>query len=245
MPPYLLSKTGIVSAPGQAVPGLPFYLFGSLNQLVAPTVMVVTAVKLASPTAQVTGTVIEGQIPVVGQLVSITRAVPSYFNVTNAKITAVSAAASPDVGVFTISFALTNSNIGTTASPGKAVAFQNEIGDTLAINNGSTATANAAASVAAALQSNVNPAQGRSVRFDVSFPTLPGAVTVAAQSADLDIDSEYTYIGGSIATATVASVVGTVQTGGSVVFTGVTAELVRLIVSGLAGPGTIIGKMMV
>lgn len=245
MPPYTLGHTDLVSSAQQCTPGLPCWLFGSFNDDVPNTVMTVTAVQLTSPTAQVTGVVTEGQIPTVGQLVSITGAVPSYFNVVNAKITAVSAAATPDVGVYTISFALTNSNIGTTASPGKAVAPQIEIGDTLAINNGSTATANASASCAASLQANVNPAQGRSVRFNVSFPVLPGAVTVAAQSAILDIDSEYTYLGGSLATATVASVAGGVKTGGSVVFTGVTATFVRLIVSGLAGTGTVVGKVLV
>lgn len=235
MPSYDLAKLGIVSSAQQAVPGLPCYLRGSLNRTVAVTVMAVTAVQLTSPTAQVTGTVIEGQVPVVGQLVSIAGAVPAYFNVTNAKITAVSAAATPDVGVYTISFALTNSNIGTTNSPGKAVAPQIEVGETIV----------AGASISAALQSNVNPAQGRAVRFDVSFPTLPGAVTVAAQSADLDIDSEYQYIGGSLATGTVVTVTGGVQTGASTVFTGMTANFVRLITSGLAGSGKIVGKVMV
>jgi hypothetical protein len=190
--------------------------------------------------------VIEGQIPTVGQLVSIAGAVPSYFNVTNAKILSVSAAATPDLGIYTITFALANTFVPPlTVSPGIAVAPQIEIGDTLALNNGSTATANAMASVAAALQSNINPANGRSVRFDVSFPTLPGAVTVAAQSAYEDLDSEYQYLGGSLAAATVASVTGSVLTGGSVIFNGVTAEYVRLIVSGLAANGTIVGIVMI
>jgi hypothetical protein len=236
MPPYNLAKTGLVSAPQQAVPGLPAYCFGSLNRNVAPTIMAVTAVQLTSPTAQVTGTVIEGQIPVVGQLVSIAGAVPSYFNVTNAKITAVSAAATPDIGVYTISFALTNSNIGTTNSPGKAIAPQIEIGDTLAINNGTTATANASASASVAIQENINPANGKSIRADVTFPTKPGAATVALQTSVLDIDSEFTTLG------TVASVTGGVVSGQTVIFANVEALFFRFLVTGLAGTGTVVAK---
>jgi len=237
VPYYPLSPIG--RSVQQAVPGLPTYLLGALNRLTSPTKMSIISVALASPTATVVGTVIEGLIPVVGQLVSIAGAVPSYFNVTNAKITSVSAPASPDVGVYTITFTLTNSNIGTTTSPGVAVAPQIETGDTLAINNGSTATANASASQAVAIQENVNPANGKSVRADVTFPTMPGAVTVALQTADLDIDSEYVTLG------TIASVVGGVQSGQSVIFAGIEALFARFLVTGLAAGGSIIGKVTV
>lgn len=241
MPPYNYAKTGIVSAPQQCVPGLPAYLLGSFNRLVPPTKMTVTSVALSGTTATIGVLVIEGQIPTAGQLVSIAGAVPSYFNVTNAPILSVSAATSPDLGVYTITFSLTNSGIVTTISPGLAIAPQVEIGDALV----------AEASSAASLQANVNPAQGRSVRFDVTFPVLPGAAIVYAQSADLDIDSQYTNLG------TVASVVGGVVQGAntnapntsSVYFTGVTAGFVRFYIpqSGLAAyaSATIVGKVLV
>ena len=239
MPPYDYAKTSLVPNLIQLVPGLPGYLLGSFNRLVSPTKMQVQSVALSGTTATVVVIVIEGQIPVIGQLVSIAGAVPSYFNVTNAAILSVSAAASPDVGLYTITFALTNSGIGTTVSPGIAVAPQLEVGDALV----------AEASMAAALQSNVNPAQGRSVRFDVSFPVLPGAATVQAQSADLDIDTEYQNLG------TVATVVGGVVTGASAngpkgataTFTAVTANFVRFRISGLAASSTatIVGKVLV
>lgn len=237
MPFYPLSPIG--RNVQQASPGLPTYLLGSFNRLVAPTRMQISTVALAGTTATVVGTVIEGQIPTVGQLVSISGAVPAYFNVTNAKILSVSAAASPDLGVYTITFTLTNAGIPTTASPGLAVAPQIELGDTLAINNGSTATANAAASVAVAIQENVNPANAKSIRADVTFPTVPGACVVQLQTADLDIDSEYVTLG------TVASVVGGAVTGQSAVFTGIEALFCRFLITGLATSGSVIGKVTV
>lgn len=233
MPPYI--PPAVNPNVQQAVPGLVSYLWGSFNDDVAPTRMTVTSVQLTSPTAQVTGIVIEGQIPTVGQLVSIRGAVPSYFNVTNAKITAVSASANPDAGVYTISFALTNSNIPTTNSPGLAIAPQVEIGEAVV----------AGASQQAALQANVNPAQGRSIRFDTSFPVSQGSVLVVAQSADLDIDSEYQDLG-PIAQLT-GGVLASGLTTSSVIFTGITAGFVRAINRNLAGVGAarIVTKVLV
>jgi hypothetical protein len=240
-PPYQFAKTGITNQTIQLVPGLPGYLLGSYNRLVPPSRMYVQSVALSGTTATVVVRVIEGQIPVVGQLISISGAVPSYFNVTNVAITGVSLPASPDLGIFTITFTLVNSGQTTIASPGLAVAPQLEVGSVLV----------AGSSIAAALQSNVNPANGRSVRFDISFPTLPGAALVYAQSADLDIDTEYQNLG------TVASVTGGVVAGAStngpngcaVIFTGVTAGFVRVTIpqSGLAGYGgaTIVCKVSI
>ena len=225
----------------QAVPGLPTLLFGTLNRLVADTRMQISTVALSGTTATVVGTVIEGNIPVVGQLVSITGAVPAYFNVVNAKILTVSVAASPDVGVYTITFSLTNSNIGTTNSPGLAIAPQVATGDTLAINNGSTATANASASQAVAIQENVNPANGKTVRADVTFPTLPGAAIVALQGAPINLDSAFV----TLTSGTVATVVGSAQTQQTATFANVESNFLRFLVTGLAGNGTVVGMVSV
>lgn len=228
MPAYKQPGAELVRQVPAASPGFPVYLLGSYNQDVAPTRMQITSVALASPTATVVGTVIEGQIPVTGQLVTIRGAVPSYFNVTNAKILSVSAAATPDVGVYTITFSLTNSNIGTTTSPGLAVAPQIETGETLVVGT----------SQQCGLPDNTGPDNGRTVRFDVTFPTMPGSATVVAQTAALDIDSEYSTLG------TVTSVTAGVQSTQSTIFTGVRGLFVRLKVTAAAGGGTIIGKVL-
>ena len=213
----------------QAVPGLPVYLLGSRDYIVAPTVINITAVALAGTTATVTGTLIEGNIPVAGQKVSIAGVTPSYFNVTDAPILASTFDLSTGIGTFT--FTLNNSNIGTTAATGRAMATTKESSDSLT----------AGASLQCALQANTGPDNEKAIRFDVSFPTLPGGVTVVAQTANRDEDSEYVTLG------TVASVAAGVQSGGSVIFTGVIARFVRFYVSGIIGVGsaTIIGKVTV
>lgn len=229
MPPY--QATLINRNVPQAVPGVPVFLYGSFDYTTAPTRMRVTAVQLTSPTATVTVQVIEGNIPIVGQLVSITGAVPAYFNVSNAVITGVSIDAVTGIG--TITFALTNSNIVTTASPGQAVAPVLEVGEALPVAGGTSRQV--------ALQANTGPNNAQTIRCDVSFPTLPGAATVVAEAAVTDIDSDYFSLG------SVTTVVGGVQSGGAATFVDVRANFIRFRVSGVAAGGSakIIGKVTV
>jgi hypothetical protein len=227
MPPYL--KANVNQAVQQAVPGLPAYAFGSLNRLVAPTRMNITSGSVASNVASITGVVIEGNIPVVGQLVTITGCSQGTFDVTNVSIASVSAAATPDAGVYTITFALTTGNIASVPLTGLVVAPQIEVGDTLV--NGS--------SQAIAIQANTGPENGRAVRVDVTFPSIPTTALVVLQGADVDLDAQYVTIG------TIASVAGSSVTGQSVTFDGIRANFLRLNVSTLAGSGTVVGKILV
>src|ERR1700676_2120635 len=116
----------------QAVPGLPTYLLGSLNRTVAPTRMTVTAVASNGTTFTYSVTVIEGQLPVVGQLVSISGcAVNSQFNVTNAKIASVSFANVPENGVGTFTVTKSGTFYAQTSDVGFAIAPQIETGETI------------------------------------------------------------------------------------------------------------------
>lgn len=242
MPVYQASP--IQRKVAQAVPGFPTYALGSFNSDVAPTSGSVIQVALASPTATVRVKVGTGNVPTTSQLISFQGVVPAYFNVVNAAILSVSAAVNtPDDGTYDITFSLTNSNIGTTLSPGRFDAPQAEIGD--AVTLGGTGTWSSAA---IAIQHNTGPNDGRSVRFDVSFPVLPGAVTVVAQSADHDVDTEYVTLG------TVASVVGGVLQGNTssgqasaVIFANTLQRFVRFQLSGIAAAGSakIVGKVTV
>lgn len=215
----------------QAVAGLMAYSLGNMNRTVAPTIMTVTTVQLTSPTAVVGVIVKEGNAPTVGQLVSITGAVPAYFNVSNAPITAVSSPNVPDNGVFTISFTLTNANVATTAASGLAVAPQIEIGENIFTGPSSQIC----------IQSNVGPQNGRSTKFDVSVSGTIGAATIKAQSADIDLESEYSDLG------TVATVVGGVVVGGSATFVDIIERFVRFNITGVAGntSGKIVGKVLI
>jgi hypothetical protein len=222
----------------QATPGYPNYLLGSLNKDVASTRMQITSVSLAGTTGTVTGVVIEGQIPVVGQLVYISGAVPAYFNVNSAVILSVSAAAVPDVGVYTITFTLANTSIATTNSPGLLIAPQVETGELL---SALSVAGGVFYSRELGLPSNTGPNNGRTIRADVSFPVLPGAATVALQTAEHNVDSEYKDL------FTVGTVAGGVLTGGAVWQTLVVANFVRFRVYGIVGIGSssIVGKVTI
>lgn len=226
MPAYQSSPVGRNVI--QAVPGLPVYGFGSLNRLVAPTRMNITSGSLTGNVATITGTVIEGNIPTIGQLVTVAGCSNSAYNVTNVSIASVSAATTPDAGVFTITYALTHANIANGALTGLAMAPQIEIGETIA--NG--------ASQAIALQSNVGPNNGMDVRFDVTFPTIPTAAQVDVQTAAIDVDSEYVLL------TTLAVVAVGVVTGQAIVWPDLRANFVRFNVSGLSGSGKIIAKVL-
>lgn len=220
----------------QAVPGLPAYMLGSLNRLVAPTRMNISTVALAGTTATVVGTVVEGNAPVVNQQVTIRGAVPSYFNVNNATILTVTQVDTPDDGVWSITFSLTNSNIVTTSSPGIAVAPQQEVGDSVQLGGGGTWY-----SVPVSIQSNTGPNDGRSMRFDANFPSTNGSATITAQTASIcdGVNDNFQDLG------TVATLANGVVTGGSLVVTEISANFTRLKVSGTAGTATVVGKVLV
>lgn len=206
-------------------PGYPAYLFGSLNLLVAPTKMRVTSVTVASTVVTLGVAVVEGNVPVAGQLVSVayTTSDGGKANVTNVAISDVTIDAITGAG--TISYtAVTSPPIGDqvlTADSGEALAPQAEVGEALV--NG--------ASQEIAIQANTGPNNGRTIRFDVSFPSIPTTATVIAQSADLNLDSEY-Y---DISATPVATVAGGVVSGGSSQFSMERSCFVRVIVSSVTG----------
>ena len=226
----------------QATPGIPVYLLGSYNYTVAATRGNVLTVQLLSPTATVQLQVLEGQIPVVGQLINFQGVVPAQFNVTNAPILSVSAPASPDLGIYTVTFALTSSNVPLAIpSPGAFYAQQPETGDPISLGGTSGWT-----STPAALQHNTGPNNGRSVRFDVSVQNgvASGTSVVAtAQSAYENVDSAYQDILGGV----ILNSAGGSPASGSVVIVGLEADFVRIRLSGIAGIGTatILGTVLV
>lgn len=229
----------------QAVPGFPAYALGSLATDVASTAGNILTVALTSPTATIRVLIKAGNVPIVGQLISIQGAVPAYFNVVNAPILSVSSPVNtPDDGTYDLTFALTNSNIPTTASPGRFDAPQIEIGDSLTLGG-----VNSWNSAAVAIQPNTGPNDGRSVRFDITFPVLPNdGCVVVAQSADIDQDAQYVDL------ATVASVAGGILFGNtssgnstSVIASNTLQRFVRFAIRSISNPGsaTIVGKVEV
>lgn len=207
--------------------GMPAYLFGSYNQDVSPTRFQISQVQIASNVATLTGTVLQGNIPAVGSLISVrgTATGAGEFNVTNQAITAVSITASTGVG--TIQFALTGSNVGPVADGGVAIIPQPEVGETLA----------AGASIPATLAYNDPTTTGsRTVKAQVTFPTAPTTVTVTVESATVNVDSQFITLG---------TVVNAANAGNILAVTIDNGKFYRFRVSSLTGSGTIVAKLLV
>ena len=225
MPSYDVSP--FAAPPAVITEGRPAYLFGSLDDKSAPTQFQITNVALASNVATITGTIIAGNTPAVGDLISVrhTASGSGEFNVTNIALTAVSITASTGQG--TLSYALTGSNLSTTADNGLAIIPRSEAGETLA--NG--------ASVPITLPYQDPTTTGsRTVKAVVTFPSAPTSVTVKLQSALVNQDAQFFDL---------STVVNATNAGNFVVVTIDNGKFYRFNVSGLSGSGTIIAKLLV
>lgn len=154
-----------------ALPGIPTYVWGSLNDRVSPTRMTVSNVALTSNVATLTVQVIEGNVPVAGQLVTVTgtQTASGAFNVTAVAIA--SATINAATGAGTITFALTHANVSSTADSGLAVAPQIVAPEAVTTNENSAA-------VALPMAQDGKSISGFSVEIAWASGTSAGAVSV-------------------------------------------------------------------
>lgn len=119
MPAYSNDPTVAVAL---ALPGIPTYVWGSLNDRVSPTRMTISNIALTSNVATLTVQVIEGNVPVAGQLVTVrgTQQASGAFNVTAVAIA--SATINATTGAGTITFALTHADVVSHSDSGMATA---------------------------------------------------------------------------------------------------------------------------
>lgn len=208
--------------------GHPIYLFGGLNTDVSDCIMQVTQVSGNGTTATLSVTVQAGNIPVVGNLVTVSGLANSGFNTTATALSAVSINANSGVG--TISYANATS-LGATADAGRAVVPIQETTESLA---------NGASIAAAVLVNDPQTNSARTATFVVNTPanTITGTVTAQLQEAITDQDSEYQSVGASISIPTTAQVKLqsiTLQNG----------RFYRLLIAGVTGgAGTITAKIL-
>lgn len=241
MPQYITSP---FKPPVQLlVPGTPSYVLGSYNNRTGPTLGNVISDSGNGTTGTVVFQILSGNAPVQGALITIVGTANSAgaFNVTNAKITAVTT--DMNSGISTVSF-LSATVQASTPDGGQVQIPQPEIGEM--VFTGASFPVNSSYSTA-------SPDQGKVITVEVSFPTIPTTVTgVFLQGANQDIDSEYADISGPITTV-VAGVVtpagsgswnsgqgttGTIQAVNQLNF-----RFYRLRVAGVVGAGTIVGKI--
>lgn len=225
MPAYVNSP---FAPPPLLIEGVPNYLFGSKSYRQANTKMNISSITSSTASAIVTGTIVEGEIPVTGALASIqqTASQSGAFNVSRAALTGSAFTAATGVGSLTFSGAFATQS----SAPdfGTAIVEVPEIPETLV----------AGASIAICIQQPRSGGQ-RTITTEVSFPTMPTAATVALQEAVTNNAGEFTTIGTA---AVVAS--GAYTTGPVASFTLTQGNFYRFLVSGITGTGTIAAKIL-
>jgi len=205
------------------------WLYGNQLDNVSSTSFAITLLAVAANVVTITGTLLSGNIPAVGALISVqgTQTDSGAANVTNAVISAVSISALTGQG--TISYAATATNQSATADSGVAIVPAPITYDTLV--NGSSRQA-------ASAENDPSTNDERSYFVQVFFGTLPTACVVTIQGSLVDTDSAYQNIG------TVVTVAGSAATVNNTTFPNLNLKFVRLNVSGLSGSGTIAAALM-
>lgn len=220
MPFYPTDPNGvraILASPGSAT-----YLLGS--RAADGGKLYISTVAIAANVATVGVSVWSGNLPVVGTKITIrgTSQQSGVFNVTNVALTAVTLNAA---GVGTVTFALTSTNLGTTADGGVMSFLPQTTGETVAAS-GNTIPASPAFN------------QGRSINsyfYEItadSVTALPTAATITPQHAIVNEDAAYSTISGA-PIATVAAGAISAQ-GGS--FT-TDAPFIRFAITAVTGSG--------
>jgi hypothetical protein len=196
----LYPTTGPFAPPAQLLQsgGNPVYAFGSRVANQPTTRMQVTTVAAnGSNNATVGVKILEGPIPLVGELISIigTTSASAAYNVTNIAISGVAIDATTGVG--TITFPLTTAQLATTADIGIALVPRGEVGE--ALTNNSSSVQFAIPDPASGADSNA-----RNLTWSTSYPSVPGSITATLQGSSVDVDSAYqtldtsTALGGEV-----------------------------------------------
>jgi hypothetical protein len=210
----------------------PNYLFGEFDFDTQPFLFNVTQVSLTSNVASVTGTLISGgggkgpspyAAPSVGAKCGVrgTQTNGGVFNVDPATVTAVNW--NPATGQATISFALTNANVGATPDTGMMVVNPYEVPDgPLALN----LTSRPIALIYTPDESD----NSRCLFAECKFTgTLPTSATVVLQVANVDDDARYQTVG------TIATVAGRAVTQAGAEFSFLMGKFIRMKVTDLSG----------
>lgn len=208
-----------ITPPKLLMKGVPCYLMGSYSQQVGVGNYYVTNVALTSNVATVAVQNLNGPLPVVGGLISITgtTSTSGLFNVTRAVITGTTVSASTGAG--NITFALTHANVTSAADSGTVIIEPNEVGEALA--NGK--------SIPCCIQAPDDDSQF-TAPFSAYCPSMPTAATITLQVAIRDVDAEYTN------TTSVVTIAGGAYTAGPVVeATLQRGYFYRAIISGVSG----------
>ena len=237
-----MNTSGFAALPEVVLPGKPAYMYGSMPWDTQDTIIQITNVAATGGTATVAGYIRGGNIPVVGNLISIsgTQTSSGLFNVSSVPLTGVTVNPLTATGTFT--FALVGT-VGSTVDAGEMIVPIAEVAETLANNT----------SIPIYVPSQEPNDMGtKSITTAVTFPTMPTAATVKLYSAinlpknlPGSAGSEWTLDGVVATVATSSQSVGpliTYDTGANTA--ALAGRFFCLQVTGVSGTGTIVAKMV-
>jgi hypothetical protein len=238
-----MNVSAFAPLPEVVLPGKPAYLYGSFATDTQDTLLQVTNVALTSNVATVSVYVRAGNIPVVGNLISIagTQGASGAFNVSSVALTGVSINATAGIG--TVTFALVHADVVSAADSGQALVPIQEVPETLAANT----------SVPVYVPSQEPNDMGeKSITTAITFPTMPTAATVKLYSAinlpknlPGSAGSEWTLVGTVATVAAAAQTVGPLFTEDTSANTAALAgRFFCLQVTGVTGSGLIVAKLI-
>jgi hypothetical protein len=172
-------------------PSLPNYSLGGKNSEQADTKAYVTNTALTSNVATYTVFIIEGNIPVVGQLVTIVGCTNggSVFNVTQKPIASVGTFSAAGVGTFTV--AITASNVA--SAPDSATVFA-PVPETADALGAGSPPATSLTGLQFAVSRVHNRQRGSNFSWAYQFPSAPAAAVIQLEGAINDVDDEYSVI---------------------------------------------------
>lgn len=189
------------------------YSWGSFDTHNPGCRMSIQSVAISSNVATLAVTILEGPIPVItagvsAPLITVTGTQTATsggapnFNVTNVALASVSINATTGIG--TLTFALTSSNIATTADSGMALVPAPIQFETLP----TSATSGLAFAVS---RSTLAQDSQRGISWFTLFAGSPATVSIKLQGADVDQDSAYTTVDTSTVATGESRSVGTIN----------------------------------
>ena len=200
MPPYMTLPPSLQPRRG-VQEGLPAYSAGSFAIGVSPTKFFVTSVAIAANVVTLGVRQVEGNIPAVGQLITVTGTVAgtAAVNVTRTALTGVSI--TPATGVGTVTYAATAANLSTTPDGGIAMVDVPEVGEALAVQK--------YLQLALPQPAGAALTAGHVVTWSWGTPSVPTTIAIQLEGAVDDVDAQYAIIGTS-QTTTTGTIVGNV-----------------------------------
>lgn len=169
------------------VPGQPGYSAGT-HPSSAPWKAYVTAMSVASNVVTLTIITTEGNIPTIGDLVTVTGLPIAAANVTNIALASVTITASTGAG--TVTYAATTANLAKFACGGRAIAPPADVPE--------AATANTSYSALALPSSVPLRTSGRVATAYVTHPSAFNSTSYNFQVAINNVDAEFVNVGNNL-----------------------------------------------